>query len=85
MINKKFCIIYFLCTIFQYFRLLDTPPSLMKSAIVKAPPLEGKGFSQYEAVFLQLADEHKTVNAFELQELLEACLPNGTQFIVSLS
>ncbi|XP_015429934.1 PREDICTED: calpain-C [Dufourea novaeangliae] len=57
-------------------KLLDTPPSLMKSAIVKAPPLEGKGFSQYEAVFLQLADEHRTVNAFELQELLEACLPN---------
>lgn len=68
----------------QRFRLLDTPPSLMKSAIVKAPPLEGKGFSQYEAVFLQLADEHRTVNAFELQELLEACLPNGTMcfFIV---
>nr|KAF7434390.1 hypothetical protein H0235_002581 [Vespula pensylvanica] len=63
--------------------LLDTPPSLMKSAIVKAPPLEGKGFSQYEAVFLQLADEHRTVNAFELQELLEACLPNGTIFIVT--
>lgn len=58
-------------------RLLDTPPSLIKSAIIKAPALEGKGFSQYEAVFLQLADEHRTVNAFELQELLEACLPNG--------
>uniref|UniRef100_A0ABD2WKN6 Calpain catalytic domain-containing protein n=1 Tax=Trichogramma kaykai TaxID=54128 RepID=A0ABD2WKN6_9HYME len=57
-------------------KLLDTPPVLLKSAIVKAPPLEGKGFSQYEAVFLQLADEHRTVNAFELQELLEACLPN---------
>ena len=39
--------------------------------------VDGKGFNQYEAVFLQLADEHKTVNAFELQELLEACLPNG--------
>lgn len=39
--------------------------------------MDGKGFNQYEAVFLQLADEHKTVNAFELQELLEACLPNG--------
>lgn len=61
-------------------RLLDTPPSLVKSAIIKAPPLEGKGFSQYEAVFLQLADEHRTVNAFELQELLEACLPNGKLF-----
>ncbi|KAK0181078.1 hypothetical protein PV327_003395 [Microctonus hyperodae] len=57
-------------------KLLDTVPTLIKSAIVKAPALEGKGFSQYEAVFLQLADEHKTVNAFELQELLEACLPN---------
>lgn len=34
--------------------------------------------AQYEAVFLQLADEHRTVNAFELHELLEACLPNGT-------
>lgn len=34
------------------------------------------GFSQYEAVFLQLADEQRTVNAFELQELLDACLPN---------
>ncbi|XP_011495120.1 PREDICTED: calpain-C [Ceratosolen solmsi marchali] len=57
-------------------KLLDTPPTLLKAAIIKAPPLEGKGFSQYESVFLQLADEHRTVNAFELQELLEACLPN---------
>lgn len=71
----------FIC---RCFRLLDTPPSLMKSAIVKAPPLEGKGFSQYEAVFLQLADEHRTVNAFELQELLEACLPNGTTWRFSI-
>ncbi|KAL0280267.1 UNVERIFIED_CONTAM: hypothetical protein PYX00_001610 [Menopon gallinae] len=58
-------------------KLLDTQPSLIKSAIVKAPPMhDGKSFSQYEAVFLQLADEHRTVNAFELQELLDACLPN---------
>lgn len=58
-------------------KLLDTVPLLLKSAIVKAPPLlDGKSFSQYEAVFLQLADEHRTVNAFELQELLDACLPN---------
>jgi hypothetical protein len=42
--------------------------------------LDGKSFSQYEAVFLQLADEHRTVNAFELQELLDACLPNGKYF-----
>lgn len=39
--------------------------------------LDGKTFVQYESVFLQLADEHRTVNAFELQELLDACLPNG--------
>lgn len=58
-------------------KLLDTVPYLFKSAIVKAPPLlDGKSFSQYESVFLQLADEHRTVNAFELQELLDACLPN---------
>ncbi|XP_037031827.1 calpain-C [Bradysia coprophila] len=31
---------------------------------------------QYEPVFMQLADENKTINSFELQELLEACLPN---------
>lgn len=58
-------------------KLLDTAPSLIKPAIVKAPAvLDVKSFSQYEAVFLQLADEHRTVNAFELQELLDACLPN---------
>lgn len=58
-------------------KLLDIPPLLVKSAIVKAPPLlDAKSFSHYEAVFLQLADEHRTVNAFELQELLDACLPN---------
>ncbi|XP_028132163.1 calpain-C isoform X2 [Diabrotica virgifera virgifera] len=58
-------------------KLLDTVPQLLKSAVVSAPPLlDGKSFSQYEAVFLQLADEHRTVNAFELQELLDACLPN---------
>ncbi|XP_073975744.1 calpain C isoform X2 [Rhodnius prolixus] len=58
-------------------KLLDTPPSILKSAIVKAPAtLDTKCFSQYEAVFLQLADEHRTVNSFELQELLDACLPN---------
>lgn len=33
-------------------------------------------------MFLQLADEHRTVNAFELQELLDACLPNGEQTIL---
>ena len=52
-------------------------------SIWQAPAtLDGKSFSQYEAVFLQLADEHRTVNAFELQELLDACLPNGKYFVL---
>jgi len=46
-----------------------------------SPILESKNFQQYESVFLQLADEHRTISAFELQELLEACLPNGMKYI----
>ncbi|XP_048525652.1 calpain-C isoform X3 [Dendroctonus ponderosae] len=58
-------------------KLIDSVPMLLKPAVVTAPLLlDGKSFSQYEAVFLQLADEHRSVNAFELQELLDACLPN---------
>ncbi|RWS04986.1 calpain-C-like protein [Dinothrombium tinctorium] len=55
---------------------LDANPSVLKPAIIKAPPSFDSKFSQYETMFMQLADEHKTVNAFELQELLECCLPN---------
>lgn len=59
------------------FKFLDLNPIFFKSAVIKAPAqVDAKSFAQYEAVFLQLADEHKTVNAFELQELLDACLPN---------
>ena len=36
-----------------------------------------KDFSQYEPIFLQMSEDKKTVNAFELVDLLEACLPNG--------
>ncbi|RWS22123.1 calpain-C-like isoform X2, partial [Leptotrombidium deliense] len=54
----------------------DCVPSVIKCAIVKAPASFDMKFSQYETLFLQLADEHKTVNSFELQELLESCLPN---------
>jgi hypothetical protein len=62
-------------------------PCQVKPALIRAPapvigstiaPSDGKNVAQYEAVFLQLADEHRTVNAFELHELLDACLPNGT-------
>ena len=40
--------------------------------------LVAKDFSQYEPIFLQMSEDKKTVNAFELADLLEACLPNGT-------
>ena len=69
-------------------RLVDMLPCQMKPTLIRAPPVingysttqsatDVKNVAQYEAVFLQLADEHRTVNAFELHELLEACLPNG--------
>lgn len=58
-------------------KVLDSPPKILRTAVVRAPPgFEAKSFVQYEAVFLQLADEHRTIDAFELQELLDACLPN---------
>ncbi|XP_046657279.1 calpain-C-like [Daphnia pulicaria] len=66
-------------------KLVDMLPCQMKPTLIRAPPVingystqttDGKNVAQYEAVFLQLADEHRTVNAFELHELLEACLPN---------
>ena len=69
-------------------RLVDMLPCQMKPTLIRAPPVingysttqsatDVKNVAQYEAVFLQLADEHRTVNTFELHELLEACLPNG--------
>ena len=64
-----------------HIRLMDVLPCQVKPSIIRAPntPIatDSKSIGQYEAVFLQLADEHRTVNAFELHELLEACLPNG--------
>ena len=66
-------------------RLIDTHPAQIKPALIRAPTtvlaVDSKNVSQYEAVFLQLADEHRSVNAFELHELLEACLPNGIFFL----
>lgn len=60
-------------------RSVDVSPAIIKSAIVKAPAAlaDAKGFEQYDAVFQQLCDDRKTINSFELQELLETCLPNG--------
>jgi len=59
-------------------RSVDVTPAIIKSAIVKAPAAlaDAKGFEQYDAVFMQLCDDRKTINSFELQELLETCLPN---------
>ncbi|CAN8011545.1 unnamed protein product [Ixodes pacificus] len=57
-------------------KLIDSAPSTVKPAIMKATPSFDSKVSSYEAVFLQVADEHSSVNCFELQELLEACLPN---------
>lgn len=58
-------------------KVLDDPPRKTKTALLKAPQgAKTNSFAQYEALFLQLADEHKTINIFELQELLDACLPN---------
>ncbi|KAL7632514.1 UNVERIFIED_CONTAM: hypothetical protein RMT77_017177 [Armadillidium vulgare] len=58
-------------------RMIDVAPCLIQPALLQAKgSLEAKSLQQYEAVFLQVADEHRSVNAFELHELLEACLPN---------
>ena len=59
-------------------RSVDVTPAIIKSAIIKAPASlnDTKGFEQYDALFMQLSDDRKTVNTFELQELLETCLPN---------
>ena len=67
------------------FRLMDTTPKLKKPALLKASgSMDGKSLQQYESVFLQVADEHRSVNAFELHELLEACLPNGLFLILKI-
>ena len=39
-----------------------------------------KDFSHYEPLFNQVSDERRTINCFELQDLLETCLPNGRTF-----
>lgn len=59
-------------------RSVDVTPAIIKSAIVRAPAslADAKGFEQYDGVFMQLCDDRKTINSFELQELLETCLPN---------
>ena len=50
---------------------------LVLMASLSIPSTVAKDFSQYEPIFIQMSEDKKTVNAFELQDLLEACLPNG--------
>ncbi|KAG1674068.1 Calpain-C [Nymphon striatum] len=59
-------------------KFIDFSPSVLKQSIIKAPAsINGTGLKNYESIFFQASNEHKTVNAFELHELLEACLPNA--------
>jgi len=63
----------------QTMLLLDPFPCLnVSQKILPDSPTNNSqnGTAQYEPVFMQLADDHKTINCFDLQELLEACLPN---------
>lgn len=66
----------------QTLMLLDPFPPLKNDGLETASST-GTGTSklkssicQYEPIFMQLADENKTINCFELHELLDACLPN---------
>ena len=56
-------------------RLRESSPKLLRSPLVRATEAT-KGLSQYQSVFSQSADDQQCVDAFELQELLEICLPN---------
>ncbi|KAH8303716.1 hypothetical protein KR018_001977 [Drosophila ironensis] len=56
--------------------LLDPFPALKSDEATATLGGKMKSVCQYEPVYMQLADENKTINCFELHELLEACLPN---------
>lgn len=57
-------------------RILDGDNQVLKTPILKSPASFDTKFAQYEHLFNQVSDEHKTVNCHDLQELLEASLPN---------
>jgi len=52
--------------------LIDTAPAVIKAPFVKA----SDGLKEYHSLFFSLADEKRTINCYELQELLHSCLPN---------
>lgn len=56
-----------------YLWLLDNAPALSKQPVMKAPTDLQR---TYEEMFMSIADQTKTVNCYELQELLHSCLPN---------
>lgn len=64
----------------QTMMLLDPFPPITSGSVIPFRSNESDASKatkcQYEPVFMQLADENKTINCFELQELLDACLPN---------
>lgn len=53
----------------------EVAPVMLKTPWVTAKDAQ-KSLSQYQGIFLKIADQQKSVNPFELQELLEICLPN---------
>ncbi|XP_018497658.1 calpain-C [Galendromus occidentalis] len=57
-------------------KYIEYPVSCTRSPFKKIQPQMESSLATYEQVFLQMADEHKCVNAFDLQEILETCLPN---------
>ena len=70
-------------------KIVDMVPNVTGQVFARArqpntgPPLLNnnnklKDFSHYEPLFNQVSDERRTINCFELQDLLETCLPNGT-------
>ncbi|XP_055338337.1 calpain-C-like [Paramacrobiotus metropolitanus] len=58
--------------------LLDDVPAQLKPVVLRAANDNGEKvyMKVFEAAFLQLADERKTISAFDLAELLDAVLPN---------
>ncbi|GAU93428.1 hypothetical protein RvY_05370-2 [Ramazzottius varieornatus] len=56
--------------------ILDDIPAQLKPAVQRATNEDAAHAKVFEAAFLQLADERKTINAFDLVDLLDAVLPN---------
>lgn len=66
--------------VFARARQPHTGPPLLNnnnnSSLTKSDNGKLKDFTQYEPLFNQVSDERRTINCFELQDLLETCLPN---------